>query len=1082
MIKKVTLTILIFFGVTFGFANPFTFSSYAIADGLSQSVVNCIFQDSRGFIWIGTQNGLNCFNGYTFEIYTYKPGDSTSISNNWIYAIDEDAEGNLWIGTKSGLNKFYFREKQFRRFSYPVPYEMDVTNYIYDVKCARDGMIYINTPPVLTVMDPVKHTYNHFHSGLPYDGAVNDHKLPLLEDATGNLWIGTTRGLAFFQASSKRFTRYLHSADDAGSISDNHITALHQGNAGQLWIGTSNGLNLFQAATRSFLHYNTGTGLSGNFIRDLLTETDGTLWAATEGGGLNRISIISDRAVHVDHFSRDHDGINHNIVLSLAVDRSNNLWIGTLSGINKTDLKRPKFKLYRKNNTPSSVDLTGNVIASLYKDQAGILWVGTWGEGLNLYDRKTGKVEHYTSRMSGRYAIPNDYIHTIMADANRRIWLGSRDGLLVYDPVNRSFVRPAEGTGIKTFPGLQGLRIYTMIQDRKRNYWIATQDGLYMVNTSTGQTMHFSDHNQSLKLSANLVYALFEDSQGWIWIGTVNGLDVYHPGTGNMKHYSKNGGKPGSLADNFITCIAEDSGGNIWIGTNTYVNRWDRQKGIFDYFAQEQGIPGNLIYSILKDKQNQLWFATGNGLCRFDPASGKFRTFTTEEGLQSPEFNLGASCLCPDGEILVGGMNGFNSFYPDSIRDNPHIPPIVFTSASSVTKGIRTSIPFREKQLIDLNYTENSFSIEFAALEFTNPAKNRFAYKLEGIDEDWVDIGNRNFVSFSGLQPGEYILRVIGSNNDGRWNETGVSMTIRIHPPWYRSSLAYTLYILLIIAAIYSYIKIRERNHIRDRKMLEQKVRERTLQIEAQKKEILEKNIELNELNVSKDKFFSIIAHDLRNPFNAIIGLTDVLLMGAYDKDAGKVRSTLEHIHSSSQQAHELLENLLLWARSHTRSMAFKPEPLHLKSMVEEAIDLVSVLAERKNIRILAETGACDGVTGDRNMIHTVIRNLLTNALKFTHKNGEVKVVVTSCEEGCMIIVSDNGVGIPQERIPTLFSIDTAHKTKGTEQEPGTGLGLILCREFIHRHGGRLEVNSQPGQGSEFRVILPANQSHPDES
>lgn len=1075
MIKKVTLALAILLIVSNGLAKTYNFSSYTIVDGLSQSVVNCIFQDSRGFMWIGTQNGLNCFNGYTFEIYTYKPGDSTSISNNWIYAIDEDAEGNLWIGTKSGLNKFYFREKQFRRISYEIPYEMDVTNYIYDVKCASSGKIYINTPPVLTVLDPLSFSFHHFHCGLPFDGAVNDHKIPLIEDKAGNYWIGTSRGLAFFDTKSQRFTRYLYSSEQPGSLSGNQITALHLAPSGQLWVGTSNGLNLFQPGTQGFLHYNTGHGLSGNYIRDIVSDSRGTLWVATEGGGLNRVMTGRGFTIQSEYFNKDHDRINHNIVLSLAVDRSDNLWIGTLSGINKTDLKKQKFNLYRKNNAPASINLTGNVIASLFKDRSGSLWVGTWGEGLNLYDRKTGKMEHYTSRMPGKYCIPNDYIHTIMEDADRKTWLGTRDGLLVFDPARGRFIRPAEALQIKEFPALQGLRIYTMIQDRKRNYWIATQDGLFMVNSKTGLTRHFTDHNRGAeRLSANLVYALYEDSQGYIWIGTVNGLDVFDPGKSVMKHYQKNGGKPGSLADNFITCFCEDSGGDIWIGTNTYVNRWIRKTGYFEYYAQEQGIPGNLIYSILKDKQNNIWFATGNGLCRYEPINGKFRTFTIEEGLQSPEFNLGASCLCPDGEILVGGMNGFNSFYPDSIRDNPHIPPIVFTAASRVSKGIRTSIPFREKQQIDLGYAENSFSIEFAALEFTNPFKNKFAYKLEGVDEDWVETGNRNFVSFSGLQPGEYRLRVIGCNNDGRWNETGASMIIRIHPPWYRTSMAYILYILLAISLIYLFIKLRERNHIRDRKMLEQKVKERTLQIEAQKKEILEKNIELNELNVSKDKFFSIIAHDLRNPFNAIIGLTDVLLMGTYDKDPKKARNTLEHIHSSSQQAHELLENLLLWARSHTRTMAFNPEPLQLKPMVEEAIELVSVLAERKNIRILAESGECLGISGDRNMIHTVIRNLLTNALKFTPKNGEVKVVVGPCSEGCMILVKDNGVGIPQERISTLFSIDTAHKTKGTDQEPGTGLGLILCKEFVERHGGRLEVESQTGQGSEFRVILKA--------
>ena len=1081
MLRKVTLVTFILVVWFTCNSQEVSFTGYSINDGLSQSVVNCIFQDSKGFIWIGTQNGLNRFNGYNFEIFTYNPGDTNSISNNWIYGIAEDKQGNLWIGTKGGLNKFHAREKRFEKIRYSIPFPLEVTDYIYDVKCSREGMILVNTAPVLTILDPVTSRINHFLSSLPYDGGVNDNSLPLLEDRQGNIWMGSTRGLSCFDPRNRQVKVFQHDPADPGSISGNHITALYEEASGNFWVGTSDGLNLRTANDRDFIHYTTfsndGSTLSDNFIRAIIADRNQVLWVATEGGGLNRITMTSGRNYQFERFTSQKNGLRHDIILSLAVDRSENLWIGTLSGISKADLKKKKFNLYRKSDSPGSIDLAGNVIASLYKDDGGIVWVGNWGEGLNLFDRKTGKVEHYNSRASGQYKIPNDYVHAIFEDGDKDIWIGTRDGLLVFHKQSRTFIRPE-----KAFPGLgilnlEGLRIYMMIQDRNRNYWIATQDGLFRMSKGKREPERYSiDQPEGKKVSANLVYALLEDSKGWIWIGTVDGLDVYKPSTGMITHYRKSEGAGSSLSDNFITSLCEDKNGDVWIGTNTYVNRYVRKNGHFSYYSQEQGLPGNIIYSILRDGNNKLWFATGNGLCIFDETTETFRTYTVEEGLQSPEFNLRASFLASDGEVFFGGMNGFNSFYPPELTDNPNIPPIAFTAAYKMVKGNRLAIDLEKKSGIILKHNEYSFMVEFAALEFTNPSKNRYAYKLEGIDDEWIDIGNRNFVAFSNLPPGDYVLRVKGSNNDGLWNETGASLVISIRPPWYRSPAAYVLYLILAIFLVFLYVRLRERKHIRDRKLLEEKVYERTLQIEAQKAEILEKNKELNDLNSSKDKFFSIIAHDLRNPFNAITGLTEVLLMGTHEGNAEKTRSTLEHIHGSSQQAHELLENLLLWARSHTRTIAFQPESLNLRSMVEETIDLVGVLATRKNISIKTEFGDCSGISGDRNMIHTVIRNLLTNALKFTSHGGEVRLILKSTDGHCSLEVRDSGVGIPPDRLKDIFSIDTSHKTKGTDREPGTGLGLILCKEFVEGHGGRIVVASEQGKGSTFTVILPKSE------
>jgi signal transduction histidine kinase/ligand-binding sensor domain-containing protein len=1056
------------------------FSGYSITEGLSQSVVNCIYQDSRGFIWFGTQNGLNKFDGNSFEVYIYKPNDTTSISNNWIYCITEDRQGNLWIGTKGGLNRFITKEKRFERISYSVPYHTDVTGYVYDVRTARDGSILINTPPVLSICDPEKMTFRHMVSPLPFDGSVKDYCIPLMEDRNGRIWTGSGKGLACYEPASDKFEIFGGNLPLSVSFSNEGITALYQDKTGDIWIGTPSGLNRYMENNRTLLMYRNNPrdrySLSNNFIRAILEDTSGKIWIATEGGGLNRLDLDGDGKEVFTSFTNENSGLRHNIILSLSIDHSENLWIGTLSGISKTDLKKQKFRLYRKSDSPVSPDLQGNVIASIFKDRNDLLWVGNWGQGLNLYDRKSGKVEHFSSHLKGNHFIPNNYIHTIYEDSSRNLWIGTRDGLLVWQERNRSFIRPHQFRENPGLPDLPGLRIFMMMQDHAKNYWIATQDGLYKINHSGAQREWFhSGATADHRISSNLVYGVMEDNDRFIWVATTEGLDVLNPEDSYIRHFRKTEGERSSLSDNFITALCEDNKGDIWIGTSTYVDRFSKKDSSFTYYTQEHGLPGNLIYSILKDKNNGLWFATGSGLCRYDSVSNTFHAYSVEDGMQSQEFNLRASCVSGDGEVFFGGMNGFNAFYPDSMSNNPHIPEIVFTAASKIKKGVKETIDLEKSNRIVLPYNENSLTFEFSALEFTNPARNRYMYRLEGIDDAWIDIGQRRFVTFSNLSPGEYVLRVKGSNNDGIWNEAGTSISIWIKPPWWFSSIAIILYFLITLILIYGIFKRREQHFLRDKKILEEKVTERTSRIEEQKSEILKKNNELNELNASKDKFFSIIAHDLRNPFNTIIGLSDVLIMNLDNTGKEKMQKTLENIKGSSQQAHELLENLLLWARSQTGTLTFRPEPVNLKILVEECIDLVTGQAVRKNITIEQDCPDKIVLPVDINMVRTIIRNLLTNALKFTPQQGRIWVALSVKDGFCILKVRDNGTGIAPEKVKTLFHIDTSHKTFGTDKEPGTGLGLILCREFTEKHKGTIEVESEPGKGSEFRIVLPVS-------
>lgn len=1064
-------------------AQQHLFTNYSIDQGLSQSVVNALFQDSKGFIWIGTQNGLNKFDGYSFESFTTNPNDTTTISNNWIYSITEDRDGNLWIATKGGLNKFNPTYKRFQRINYKTAYIHPVAEYLYDVKNSFNGTILLNTPPVLTIYNPKSNEFRHFYNQLEYDGAVKDNTIPLIEDFEGLIWIGSTRGLSCFDRNTQTFKYFLKDEAAPNSISDNYITALYEDKKGNIWIGTANGLNRYSKVTRTFTSFynnpNDPSSLSNNFIRAIVQDYAGNLWIGTEGGGLSKMTLNGDVA-RFENLTSDNNGLSHNIVLALKIDRSNNLWVGALQGISKTDLKKQKFQLYRKEKSPYSVDLLGNVVASIYKAPNGLLWIGNWGQGLNIYNRATGEVIHYSSRLSGKYYLPNDFIHVIFPDKQGVIWLGTRDGILIYDKAKQQFQRFEQVYKNPRLPNLKGVRIYSILLDRAGNYWIGTQNGLFKINLEKMTSEVFTNESEeSHTISSNLIYGILEDQDGLLWIATLGGLDQYNPSLNKMRHFYKSN-SPGGLSDNFIISLCEDQKGDIWVGTSSFVNRYNKKKDRFESYTQEHGLPSNRIFEIVEDQQSQLWFATGNGLCRFDSVHKTFRTYTVEEGLQGREFNLRASYRSEDGELFFGGMNGFNSFYPATLTDNPFIPPIVITSLSKLRGGIKEYIDLENTEEISLHYNDYNITLSFAALEFTNPANNRFAYKMDGVTDDWIDIGNTHQVTFSKLSAGEYLFRVKGSNNDGKWNETGKTLKIIVHPPWWKSKLAWIVYLITGGMIVILIIRQRELNLVKARDHLEAKVQERTTQIEQQKKEILLKkeelealNNELTRLNATKDKFFSIIAHDLRNPFNTILGLSDILLSDFKNFDPDKIAYYLANIKESSNQAFELLQNLLIWARSQTGGIEFTPTRFDLLVHVADTIELVAAQATKKNILIESKIALTAPISGDKNMIDTILRNLLTNAIKFTAQGGKVTVEAHKNDHQVSISVIDTGVGIAKDMLVNIFKIETKHTTKGTDKEKGTGLGLILCKEFAERHGGKILVQSEPGKGSTFTLLLP---------
>jgi PAS domain S-box-containing protein len=1093
--------IYLFFAFQLSLGQPLNFDHYAVENGVSQSYIICIFQDSEGYMWFGTQNGLNKFDGYSFESYFNDPADSNSISNSWIFDIAEDRNGFLWVATKGGLNRFNKRTDRFSRVSLPADNTITGGDFVYGITTDSEN-VYVSQPPALTVINFNTGEQQFFLNSFEHEGTLYDVGFPILKDSRGSIWTGSMHGLANFNLREKQFVNFAYSESVSNSISHNHITALFEDRDGNILIGTENGFNIFnpdlETITRYYQDDTQARGLSNNFIHSVIQDYTGTIWIGTEGGGLNKITNMgSAGSTDLFHFRSGPDNTNyisHDIVSSLFEDNSHNLWIGTIAGIDKTDLKKKSIQTYNKSENPNSVDLLDNVIASVYMDDERNLWIGTWGKGLNIFDRINNKVTHYTSELSGSFHIPQNHVHVIFEDSRSRIWLGTRNGISILDTKQKIFIPVDEFFQVPDFNYFDNNRVYCIIEDTKGEIWIGTGNGIYILDPDAKQSRIIREDIESpITISNNLVYSLLEDKDQNVWIATSNGLDMYVPSEDRMYHYVNVPGSTNTLCDDYTVSLGEDGLGNIWIGTSSGVNRFNKTDSVFTHYTIRDGLPSNLIYDIIEDDNGNLWFSTGGGLAMKNPMDDTSKTFLVEDELLGKEFNIKAVYKADDGEMFFGGIDGLVSFYPDSLSDNTYIPPIRITAIEKENIGGRQRMNVYADEFT-LSYQDYSFTIEFSALDFTNPSKNRYAYQMEGISGRWVEIGNRRFVPFTNLAPGDYTFNVRGTNNDGVWNNTGTSCGITILPPWWRSKYAYASYILLIFFLVATVIKLRERKLLREKKVLEDKILERTTEIAEQKERVEEseaklvstissiddlvfvldskgyfqefynlgkhkaiyeeagvvlgkcfvdvefpgaveslaeafkalkkentvqefdyfiekdkevfwfnakisprRNIEeelsgitivarditerkeaeeqLKELNSTKDTFFSILAHDLKNPFSSLHSMSELVIRDYQDMEEEDKLQVLNNIHKQAELIYNLLENLLTWSKSQSGRIEYTPEKFNLSKLVEVNINLHQVPAGEKGVVISSNVKEEFQAYGDREMINTVIRN-----------------------------------------------------------------------------------------------------------
>ncbi|NOQ24145.1 MAG: PAS domain-containing protein [Bacteroidales bacterium] len=1188
------------------YAQSITFKHYGVDDGISQSEIKSIYQDYEGYLWFATQNGLNKFDGYSFESFFYDPTDKQSLSNNWIFDLTEDSKGNLWLGTKEGLNCYDKKTGEFTIIPHKLNNSIVPDNFVYGIM-ADDNFIYINIPPVLSMYNYQTDSLESYTNSLQYDGALHDIGFPIIKSSQGMIWLGTADGLSVFDPEKKTFLNYRHEESNPHSISNNHITALYEDMKGNILIGTENGLNFYTNHDKGFTRFqdkvNHTNSLSNNYIRSILQDSHGVYWVGTEEGGLNRMVWNWDtKNIELTNFRSgpNHENfIGHDIVYSLFEDRSNNLWIGTIAGLDRTDLKTKKFRSYKKTDDPNSLDLLDNVIGSIYIDDYQRLWIGNWGKGLNIFNPKSKEMLHYSSEFEGDRHIPNNHVHVLFEDSKSRIWMGTRNGVSIYNKQKQNFTPFAAYFGLDIIDFFANNRVYCITEISNGEIWIGTGNGIRAFDPITKKSTYYrSGTEEPYNISSNLVYSILEDKDGYIWIATLNGMDCYFPLEHRMLHYSHESDKNNTLCDNFTISLCEDHMGDIWIGTSTGVNQFNKKDSLFTYYSIKDGLPSNIIYDIIEDKNNNLWFSTGSGLAMLNSTTHKFKSYSVNEGLQGVEYNLKAVYQSDNGLVYFGGMDGLVSFHPDSLEDNTFIPTVVITSFTKEREGRKQKLNVYTNKL-ELSYKDYSFTIEYAALDYTKPFKNRYAYKMEGLRDEWIEVGNRHFVYFTNLPSGSYTFLVKGTNNDGIWNEIPTQLDIKILPPWWRSNYAYTFYILLGFLLVIMIIRLRVRKLKEEKRILEEGIRERTAEIALQKERVEEseaklkstisslndlvfvldrdgvfqefynpgnkdplyedpnfflckhyKNVgfptlvveklqaafgqlqqsdiiqefdycvnrdgmcwynakisprrnaqgdltgitivsrhiterkqaeqqmrqqkeKLDELNATKDKFFSILAHDLKNPFASLYSLSQVVDENFLNLDDQDKHLSLKRIHQSAELIYNLLENLLTWSRSQSGRIEYSPSEFNLSTVIQENINLHGISAEKKGIHLSTNVNGTFTAYADLQMINTVLRNLVNNAVKFTDSGKGVEI--NAREEGkfLQVEVKDQGVGISPENMEKLFRIDVKYKTTGTSGEKGTGLGLIVCHEFIQKNNGAIWCNSELGKGTSFYFTIP---------
>lgn len=1063
------------------------FDHLSIEDGLSHSWVWSVYQDSRGFLWFGTPDGLNRYDGYSFRIYENDPADPDSLSHNEVMAIFEDPEGYLWIGTRGGgLDRFDRAEERFVHFRHDPSDPRSLSDdIVWNLAADAEGDLWIATRSGLNRYDRESGGFDRY--GPSSDPASLAHEMvgAIHADPEGDLWLATGGGLDMMDRDTGTFVHYRPSSDPA-SLSHPRVNDVHGDPEGYVWAATAGGLDRWDPATGSVRPHAAAerAGLAGKEILDLLVDRGGNLWLTPPNGGLYRWNRSTDTFTHFRHEPTDPRSLSHDFVTALYEDETGILWIGSHGGINKYDPRREQFTAYRRGDSAS---FASNSISALLEDRGGALWAGTPDAGLHLIAKDRSTIVHFSADPEDPRSLPHDSVYCLFEDREGGVWVGTGGGGLArFDRESGGFVRyphdPDDPRGVATEFVTHGL------EDSSGRIWIGTPEGLALLDRDRGSFRRYPDDTGAAsELGRAWIRVVFEDRSGTVWFGTNSqGLFRLGPGSGRLERLRHDPDDANSLSSDSVGTLFESSAGVLWVGTiGGGLTGIDAARRRFVRYLASDGLSSNLVRGVLEDASGDLWISTSRGLARLDPDSGALATFGVDDGLASDEFYRGAALRAANGVMLLGSNGGLTAFRPEGVARDTQAPPVVLTDFLLLNERVSLrradpasplERPILATDEIVLSHRQNAFTFEFAALHYASPRRNRYAYRLEGFDRTWIETdSDKRFARYTNLDPGEYVFRVKGSNHHGAWNEEGAAVRVVVRPPPWKTWWAFSLYGVLFLALASATLEGNRRKVAREREASARQRRKLASLVEQKTAELEKALADLQAKNAELEGFAYTVSHDLRSPLTTILGFIGLLKRDVAAGRLDRLEDDARRIEDGAKKMSLLLSELLDLSR--IGRMVNPPVRAPFGDLAREALEHVAGPLSERGVEVEVAADLPE-VTGDLVRLVEMLQNLFENAAKFMGDQPAPRIVVGArgAEPDPVFYVRDNGKGVDGRFHAKIFGL---FERLDPEVE-GTGIGLAIAKRVVDVHGGRIWVESAgEGRGSTFCFTLPRGPEPP---
>jgi signal transduction histidine kinase/ligand-binding sensor domain-containing protein len=1039
------------------------FETITIENGLSSNNITTIVQDSYGYLWFGTSNGLNKYDGINFDIFIDNPINNT-LSDSSINILYVTSDGELWIGTSWGLNKY---DRTTNTFINYLNEQDDVTsisdNFITSICEDSDGNIWIGTKKGLNKLDRVTETFSlYLNSPNDTKSLSNDFITSICEDNYGYLWIGTIDGLNRLDRNSQEFTIYRNDTERKTSISNNYVTCIYEGSDSNLWIGTTYGLNKYDRESDYFKVFvndaNDITSLSNDYVTSICEDFSGYLWVGTKLG-INRLDTSNETFYIYRYNPDDPFSLSYDRIQAIYRDIEGNIWIGTLNGCDKVNFKKQAFNYY--------IDaLYNNAVPGIASNDSKIIWLKT-RYGLFKFNNETKSVEKIYNEVFINQNFSNVKMNTFCISINGCLWAGTEGyGLEMFNPVTEELiVYKYDENSANCIPSDTVLSLY--INSDGDILWIGTDKGLCSFNITTGKFNYYA-----YEIENDNIWYIYQTSDNDLWISTETGFYRIDYLSGILTPIVDYTQLSGSLYTNIISDVLEDSRGLLWFANGNNLFCYDIDKETIVPTGLETNFPPIAVRSILEDDNNSIWLSTAShGLIKISANDESIKQYGKDDGLQNDTFCYRSSYKAEDGELFFGCIVGLISFYPDDLIEDIDIPDVYITNFALLNKDISFTEPIEDVTEIKLPYADNSFEIDFVAFDYKSPEYNQYAYKLEGFDEKWNYCNAINsYAKYTNIPLGEYIFIIKASNSDGIWNEEGVSLKIIIAPPFWQQWWFIFILIMAAILLVFMVIWLRTYTIRKYSQILESKYEERTYQL-IKKTEQLE-----NELK-KRTEFTRALAHELKTPLTPLLSASEFLLNSVEDDiTLGFINNIRQGILNLEKRINELLD----LAKGEIGLIKINREYVDVLNIIKNTMTYFMPEAQRKNQELILDIpDTLPEIFADEERITQVILNLLNNASKFTRKNGEIIIKAKEEKASLIIEVIDNGCGIDEAEQEHIFEPYSKLRLK-RESSSGLGLGLYLAKLFVELHGGKIWVISSKGKGSTFAFSLPIEHNNID--